>query len=211
MNALVICNGEIRDYHFYKKYFNNSELIICVDGATSHLLKFGVIPHVLIGDFDSVKKEEYDYFKNLGVKIKRFPAKKNEIDTELAVDYAISKGCKKIILLGAIGSRFDHTLANVFLLKKMVEKQIQGWIINENNQITLIKDFISLKKENGEKISLMPFSPKVEGITTKGLYYPLCDATLEAGLTRGISNEFINDIAEISVDKGLLLIIKAID
>ncbi len=54
----------------------------------------------------------------------------------------------------------------------MVDKGVRGWIINENNQITLIKDNIILEKENNEKISLIPFSEKVEGVTTKRLYYP---------------------------------------
>jgi thiamine pyrophosphokinase len=211
MKALIVCNGEIKNYCFYKKYFDSSKLIICVDGAAYHLKKFGIRPHVLIGDFDSITCEQYNYFKNQGVEIKKFPIEKDEIDTELAVEYAIDAGCNEIILIGAIGSRFDHTLANIFLLKKMVDKGVRGWIINENNQITLIKDNIILEKENNEKISLIPFSEKVEGVTTKRLYYPLDNATLETGPTRGISNEFTDDTAEVSIKRGLLLVIKARD
>lgn len=167
MKALIVCNGEIKDYSFYKKYFKNSNLIICVDGAAYHLIKFGIRPHVLIGDFDSITGEEYDYFANLGVEIKKYPVEKDEIDTELAVEYAIDAGCSEITLIGAIGSRFDHTLANIFLLKKMVDKGVRGWIVNENNQITLIKDHIILEKESSEKVSLIPFSEKVEALLQK--------------------------------------------
>jgi len=211
MEAVVVCNGEIKDYSFYEKYFKSSKLIICVDGAAYHLMKFGIRPHVLIGDFDSITGMEYNYFANLGVEIMKFPVEKDEIDTELAVEYAINAGCKEITLIGAIGSRFDHTLANVFLLKKMIDKGVRGWIINENNQITLIKDHIILEKQNNEKISLIPFSEKVEGVTTKGLYYLLNNATLKAGPTRGVSNEFTGNTAEVTIKKGLLLVIKARD
>lgn len=211
MNGLIICKGEIRDYSFYKKYFDKANLIICVDGGAYHMLMFGINPHVLMGDFDSIAMDEYNHFLNLGVEIKRFPVEKDETDTELAVEYAIDAGCREITLIGAIGSRFDHTLSNIFLLKKMIEREVRGWIVNENNQITLIKDHIILEKENDKKVSLIPLSEKVEGITTKGLYYPLDNETLEVGPTRGVSNEFTGATAEVTIKRGLLLVIKSKD
>ena len=211
MNGLIICNGEIRDFSFYKKYFNKADLVICADGAAYHMSRFGVVPHILIGDFDSITTDEYNHFLRQGVKIKKFPAEKDKTDTELAVEYALDAGCREITLIGAVGSRIDHTLSNVFLLKKIVESGACGWIVDEKNQLTLIKKNITLVKEHNEKVSILPLSEKVEGITTKGLYYPLCNATLVHGSSRGISNEFTGVTAEITVKKGLLLVLKSSD
>lgn len=207
MNGLIVCSGEIKDYSYYKDMAGRADLIICVDGGAHHMVKLGVKPHILIGDFDSIDEKDYNYYKELGTEILKFPVEKDETDTELAVLYAINSGCTEITLIGAIGSRVDHTLANISLLKRMLDAGVKGWIINENNSITLIKDHILLsRKRNEEKVSLMPFTEKVEGITTKGLYYPLHNATMNAGITRGISNEFTGDTAEVTIKSGLLLV-----
>lgn len=216
MTGFLICGGNIEDYNFYKNYAQNADLIIGVDSGAYHLKAMGLKPHLILGDFDSIEKEIYDYFSNMGIDVRKYPVEKDETDTELAVDYAMAKGCSKIIIAGGIGSRFDHTLANVFLLKKMLDKGVEGWIVNEYNQITLINEKIKIKKDREIKVSLLPLSDAVDGISTKGLYYPLHDYRMEIGPTRGISNEFeyvkdTDDFAEVSVKSGLLLVILARD
>jgi len=221
LTGLIICSGKIEDYVFYSKYIKEADIVICVDGGASHARKMEIKPHLLLGDFDSIKKEDYNYFSNMGIDIKKFPGEKDETDTELAVEYAMSMGCLKVTVIGGMGTRFDHTLANVFLLKKMLEKGVEGWIVNEYNQITLINDSINIKKEQGIKVSLLPLSDTVYGINTSGLYYPLHNAKMEIGPTRGISNEFdyaevsctsdASNYAEISIKVGLLLVILAKD
>ncbi|HOJ11253.1 MAG TPA: thiamine diphosphokinase [Clostridiales bacterium] len=211
LKALIVCSGKYEDYSFYSSYIKDSDFIICVDGGASHIRKMGATPHLLLGDFDSIDLEDYNYFSDLGVEIKEFPREKDETDTELAVDYAVNAGCREVTIIGGIGTRFDHTLANIFLLKKMLNKGVEGWIINEYNRITLIDNKMCLKREDGIKVSLLPLSEMVEGITTSGLYYPLSNAKMEIGPTRGISNEFSDEYAEISITSGLLLVILAKD
>ena len=216
LTGLIICSGKIEDYSFYSDYVKKADIIICVDGGAYHARKMEVTPHLLLGDFDSIQNEDYNYFKNAGVDIKQFAEEKDETDTELAVEYAISMGCLKIAVIGGIGTRFDHTLANIFLLKKMLDKGVEGWIINEYNKITLINDSIKIKKDQGIKVSLLPLSDIVYGVNTSGLYYPLHNAKMEIGPTRGISNEFDcvkhdNDYAEVSIKVGLLLVVLAKD
>jgi thiamine pyrophosphokinase len=211
MLGVIICNGEIRDYGYYKKYLNRAEIIICADGGAVHARRFDIKPHVLLGDFDSISKEDFDYFKNIGVKIEKFPVEKDQTDTEIAVDYAIGKGCKSIIILGGIGYRLDHSLSNIFLLKKMLDRGVSGKIVDEYNEIILISDRIKLQKEENLKITLLALGEKVEGVTTRGLSYPLDDATLEQGSTWGVSNEFADEFAEVLIKNGLLLVIKSSD
>ena len=209
--AIIVCNGTVDDYSYYHKYFTESNFVISVDGGAAHLRKFGIIPDVLLGDFDSIDQADFDFFKALSVEILKFPPQKNMTDTELAIELAISKGYKTLIFIGALGTRFDHSLSNIFILKSLLEKGILGIIANEKNEIILIKDRIKITKEEDAKVTLLPMTETVEGVTTKGLFYPLFNEVLEMGSSRGVSNEFVSDIAEISISKGLLLVIKSKD
>lgn len=211
MIGIIICNGSILDYEYYKEYFSNSELVICADGGAVHAKRFGIKPDILIGDFDSIPGEELTWFGKLGVEILTFPAEKDMTDTEIAINTAIERGCTSLIIIGGIGSRLDHSLANIFLLKNLLDKGIKVSIINESNEITLINDNISLKRRKAFKVSLIPFTERVTGVTTKGLYYELNDATIEIGSTWGVSNEFVSDVAEVIIKSGTMLVIQSKD
>lgn len=211
MTGIVVANGSVEDYLFYKKYFDKENLVIGVDGGAFHLRKLGIKPDLLLGDFDSISKEDYDDNYKAGIEVFKYPTEKNATDTEIAVDEAIKRGCKQIIVIGGIGSRLDHSLANIFLLKKILDNGIKGMIVNKNNEIYLINDKININFEKGYKLSLLPITDKVEGITTKGLYYELNNNSISLGSSRGISNEFISDNVEVSISKGLLLVIKSKD
>ncbi len=211
MTAVVVCNGMIEDYSYIKKYFDKADFVICADGGATHLRKLGIVPDVLLGDFDSILKVDLDYYRESGVEVLKFPYKKDKTDTELAVELAADRGFKDVILVGALGKRQDHSLSNVFILKKMLDRGIKGIIADKHNEIMLVRDRIELKREINLKVTLLSLTEKTEGVNTDGLLYPLTDATLELGSSWGVSNEFAGETAEISVKDGLLLVIKSID
>lgn len=211
MTAVIVCNGSIKDYSYYEKYLSRAKHIICVDGGSRHLRNLGYTPDVLLGDFDSISASDLKEYRDMGVEILKYPPEKDMTDTELAVEYTARKGYKDVIILGALGTRFDHSLSNVLILKKMHDNGIKGVIINEYNEIQLISDRITLDREDGVKVTLLPLTEKVEGVTTKGLKYPLKDATIYLGSSWGVSNEFEGDVAEVSIRKGLLFVIKSKD
>ncbi|KNY28129.1 thiamine diphosphokinase [Pseudobacteroides cellulosolvens] len=211
MKAVIVCSGSVEDYDYHKKFFAGCSMVVSVDGGARHLRKLGIFPDIMIGDFDSVSKEDYQYFKDAGVIDIRYPSQKDMTDTELALEYVVDKGVDSIVLLGCLGTRFDHSLSNIFLLKKMSDKNINCIIANERNEIQLIKDHIILKNENNMKLTILSLTDSVEGVTSKGLLYPLDNDHIKLGSSRGVSNEFTGEIAEISVNKGLLLVIKSID
>ena len=173
--------------------------------------KFNRLPTVLVGDFDSILEQDFNFYKDKGVEIRRFPREKDITDGEIAVDVAIEKGCRSMIIIGAIGVRFDHTMGNIMMLKKMLDIGIDVKIVDEHNEVMLADKFISVKRSPRAKLSLAPFSDVVEGITTKGLYYPLSDATFRLHEDIGTSNEFVAETAEVTVKKGLLLVMKSWD
>ncbi len=211
MKALIACSGEIKDYSFCSRHIKDLDYIIGVDGGAHHLLRLGLKPDVLLGDFDSILESDLEYFKNENIEILKYPSEKDLTDSELAIETVLEKGCDTVIMIGCIGSRVDHSIANIQLLKKLLDNGVKGIIVNENNEITLIRDHLELKREDNTRVSLLSLTDKVTGITLKGFYYPLNDFTLELGSARGVSNEFAEDTAEITIKEGLLLVIKARD
>lgn len=214
MKCIVVSNGDISNYSFYENIFDGADYIICADGGARHLMKMNIMPNVIIGDLDSIHEKDKLIFLESNVKFYKFPANKDATDTELAVDYAISQNPDEIILLGAIGSRMDHSIANVTLLKKILGHGINGRIINENNEICILNDKyneIILLGEKHDYLSLVPLCDRVEGITLEGLKYPLINATIILGSSLGVSNELDGNEAKVKIDKGVLLVIKARD
>lgn len=208
MTAAIICHGDIADYEFHARLIEGCSLVICADGGAYHAKRMGIKPHVILGDFDSCCREFAEGFP--GVKIVEYPSEKDETDTELAVEYALSSGEKHIMLLGATGTRIDHTIANLSLLMVIAQRGGTGEIINEHNRAFLITDK-AVVKGRGTQVSLIAYGGDVKGITLKGFKYPLTDYTLEMGSSRGISNVVVEDAGEISIREGTLLAVLARD
>ncbi|WP_053956950.1 thiamine diphosphokinase [Inediibacterium massiliense] len=211
MRCVIVTNGEILHYESIKNKMKDYDFLICADGGAKHLLKMDLVPHFIVGDLDSIDEEVKKYFQEKKVIFYKFPKEKDYTDTELAVEYALQKGATEILFLGAIGSRMDHTLANVTLLVDLLKKGIKAKIINEQNEIIATNKNIEIEGEKGEYLSIIPLCEKVEGITLKGLKYPLFEATISMGSSIGISNEFKEKKARIEIKKGIILIIKAKD
>lgn len=206
MKAVIISNGNIQNQEKFSKTITRADLIICADGGAKHLRKMRILPHVIIGDLDSINLQDKSFFENNNIKIIKHPVDKDLTDTELAANYAMEQNAHDITFIGATGSRLDHTLANIFLLKKITEKKIKCRIIDDNNEIFLITDKITLKKTNSF-ISLIPLTSKTEGVTTTGLKYELNNAEIKFGTSLGISNQILNEKATISLKKGILCVV----
>lgn len=213
MKAFVVSNGEMFDDDYYIKLFEKEkpQYIICADGGARHLKRLGITPTTIIGDLDSIKSEELNYYKDKNIEIIQYNPDKDKSDTQLAIEYAMTKPLSEIVLLGVLGNRFDHSLANLYLLESIVSKGFKGSIRNENNVIYLINKEIQIKGAKGDIISLLPFTDMVEGICTSGLHYSLKNATMERKSPYGISNIFIDSTIKISIKSGLLLVILAQD
>ena len=210
MKTVIIGSGEIYDYSFCHDIVKSADRIICADGGTRHAINMKLTPHVIIGDMDSSAARYIDYFRNKGVEIIQYSQDKDKTDTHICVEFALAFS-KEIILLGATGSRIDHMIANISLIKLGIERDIPISIIDNNNHIRMIKDFIIIKGNKGDFFSLIPFTEKVEGISTKGAHYELGDALMEIGYPYGVSNYFEEETVEISIKKGYLLVIKSRD
>ena len=107
----------------------------------------------------------------------------------------------------------DHTLANIHILKYALDAKIPCQIIDNYNKIYLIEDRQTLyqNKTHGKYISLIPLTSIVEGITLKGFKYPLTNHSMPIGISLGISNEIVEEIATIEIKKGVLIVIESKD
>ena len=211
MKAVVVSNGDIKDINLAKYILRDSSIIIAADGGARHILNSGFMPDALIGDLDSVDKETLDKIKASHCTIVKYPREKDYTDTQIAIDYAIEKKADNITFLGCIGDRIDHSLANIFLLVKLIKQGIKACIVNEKNTIYITCDFIKLDGKIGDLLSLIPVGGDVTGIYTKGLKYGLEGKIIKMGDPLGISNVFIGNTIEVKIESGYLLVILSRD
>ncbi len=215
METLIIAGGEI-NIKILEKYCVNvsKQNIIAVDRGLEALYQLQMIPNHVVGDFDSVSPEILTFYKNQPqIIFHKFNAEKDNTDTDIALKLAIQLKSSKITILGALGKRMDHALANIHILKDALEANIPCQIIDEHNQIYLINKEMTLEKDKvyGKYVSLIPLTSTVEGLTLTGFKYPLNEYTLPIGTSLGISNEIIEDRAYIKMKKGILIAIESKD
>ncbi len=180
---------------------NEYSLIIGADSGYLNATDVNVTPDIFIGDFDSVSEEEIN-----SENIIRLHPVKDKTDTQEAVDVAVSHGATHITILGALGKRIDHTIANIHLLKYARDLGVNAEIIDTDTYLTLVTDTLDVCKRAGYCISLLPLTD-CTGVTASGVFYPLDNACLPVGNPYGISNEFVSDVAHIEVLSGELLVI----
>jgi thiamine pyrophosphokinase len=210
MRTIIFINGIISDYSSLNRWLQADDHLICADGGVRHCLAMGLQPAVIVGDLDSAPPEVVEDLVVQGVVIDRHPPAKDQTDLELAIERALQDGADEILLLGALGGRLDQTLSNLLILAQR-DWPVPIRLAEENQlaQVLMPGKTISLDGQIGSTVSVVPLSPEVKGITFSGLAYPLENATLRLGSTRGISNEIASPPATVRVDEGKLLVIQA--
>jgi len=211
MDCVIIASGNFEATPEIKKRIKTCPLIICADGGARHLREQNLYPHVLIGDFDSIHPDDKAVFIKNNVQVVEFPPKKDQTDTELCITWALDHQATDITLLGVTGSRMDHTLANIFLLRKLIKQNITARIIDSKNEMIMVMDTITMEGNPGDLVSIIPITQIVSGITLMGLEYEMTDGQIEMGSSLGISNCFIKSKAVVSIKGGMALVIKSRD
>lgn len=192
------CNAE------FLKNIEPGRFIIAADSGYKYLLKTGLKPDLIIADFDSSERPE-----NL-CEIFEFPSEKAYTDTFNCVIYAVENGFKDIEIYNALGSRFDHSYANVLCLDYCRKNDVKCVIKDENNRLTLIENEHILKKEY-ENFSLFAFLGKAEGVKIEGAYYTQKwynkdEFDFDFGDQFAVSNFVNSNECKITVKKGTLLL-----
>lgn len=206
MLAFVVAGGEIDRPEVFAPIAQAADLVIAADSGYDYLLSMGIRPHLLLGDLDSISPEAKRDAVEHGVPLEQFPPEKDYTDTELTFHKAVERGASTIVACGMFGRRLDHTLANVLLLAAPDFRRLDLRMLDEQQEVRLVRQRLSFRSIPGEVVSLLPVGGDVCGVTTSGLYYPLSDATLRTGPALGVSNVSTAETVAVEVREGLLLL-----
>ncbi|HZJ82905.1 MAG TPA: thiamine diphosphokinase [Clostridia bacterium] len=211
MKILIVTGGDLGDPHYIDKHSLEWDYIICVDSGARHLETLGLKADILIGDFDSISPSLLKKHEDIGTSILSYPMEKDWTDTQLAVDNAIDKGAHLVYIVGALGSRWDHSYANVMLLYRLEKRGIKAKILNSNNTISMSNNILDITGEIGQTISLLPFAGDVIIESTLGLIYSVKDLTVTMDYPIGVSNVLGANNAMVEIKSGWLIGILAND
>lgn len=202
MKVLIVANGKINSKAFYKKIIQDADKVIAADGGADNCLKLGIIPDYVIGDLDSISSKAQKKFRNI---ITHDPSQ-DATDLEKALALAKKLKCTKITITGAIGSRIDHTIANII---SSMRANVPSEIVDETNNICIVGKKIEFSGKKGDIISVIPIS-KVKGLTYIGLKWNLKNKNVDTGWI-GVSNKMIGNKAKISLKSGKIIVIRLHD
>lgn len=211
MKVLIISGGNPPSKELLNGEITEDTFIIAADSGANCLYDYNIKPNLLVGDFDSINKEVFDYFKKSKCIIDIYPTEKDFTDTEIAVKKALSMKPNEIVFLGCTGSRVDHLLGNIGMLKICLENGVNACIKDENNNIRLVNTSTSLKGTVGQIFSLQSYGDEIIGLTIEGAKYPLNNYNLKIGQSIAISNEFVTTEVLLKFIVGTLMIILSSD
>lgn len=217
MRTVIISGGRIeRDFALSFLENETFEQFIAVDNGLRFCYDNQIKPTWIVGDFDTAAPELVEYYQTqTDIPIRRFNPVKDSTDSQIAIELALELGSSEITLLGGTGTRMDHVLGNIQSLMLAKKKGVSCVILDEYNRIHLIDGETRLKKSEqyGKYVSLLPLTTEVTGVDLTGFKFNLTGHTFtstgSAGL--GVSNEIIEDTAEIRVKSGIFVLIESRD
>ncbi|MEF3274963.1 MAG: thiamine diphosphokinase [Chloroflexus sp.] len=207
MYVVIVANAPELDLTPYHHLLVAADYLIAADGGGTTLFTHGYTPHLLIGDLDSISASALNTYQTQGVTIERHRPDKDETDLELALLAAAKVGASRIDVIGALGGRWDQSLANVALLGMAELRGRQVRLFDHPQQLWLVYDETIIPGAVGDTVSLLPFGGDAHGITTEGLAYALTDGVLYHDRARGVSNVIVTTPARVQVRNGALLVV----
>jgi thiamine pyrophosphokinase len=186
-DVVILANGLFPQHERLRSLIRTAPMLVCCDGAASHLREFGKKPHCVIGDMDSIPEPTRELWKDILVH------KENQDNNDLtkAFEYCVEQGCKKVLILGGTGIREDHALANITLLHTYLQRVPKVVMISDFGVFTPIVETTSFQSVVGQPVSLFSLTPDCP-ISSKGLKYPLDHLQLKS-LWNGTLNEALGE------------------
>ncbi len=196
------------------------DVTIAVDAGVGACMSLLLRPELLVGDFDTFGKEQIlKYQRETGVSMDIHKAEKDETDTELALRDALLMGCTEADVLGATGGRLDHEISNIHLMAQGKKRGLKVNIFDRKNKISLLDSEFEKRTEffkdslYGTYVSFLPLTETVRGITLMGFKYPLFekDISILENPSLCVSNEVVEERAEITFRQGILICVESRD
>ncbi len=222
MDILVVSGGRLDQSAL--AFFKKEQPVIAVDGGLKFCYENQIPVNYVVGDFDTIEPQILAYYKQQErTEIRTYPPEKDMTDTKAALELAVelakrfSKEDKKaadILLLGGIGSRMDHTLANIGCLMYTLKNGVFMKMIDSHNCMYAYQQSFSIEKEHltyKKYLSLLAIEGEVRHLTIRGMKYETEDITLPLLSDWGVSNELLGEQAKIDFSEGTLLVIESRD
>ena len=180
------------------------DVILAADAGWKTARALGFAPTLALGDFDTAPAPK-------GPDVLRLPAEKDDTDCMLAVKEGIARGCRDFVILGGTGGRLDHTVANIQTLEYLCDRGLGNLLADARHRITVLRDGALTVPRFTGYLSVFALSPRAEGVTLRGMKYPLEEAVLTRSFPLGVSNQITADEGTVSVRQGTLLVIAALE
>lgn len=195
----IVCAGENYGIDFVP---GDGDLVIAADGGYAYLNEAGMVPDIVIGDFDSLG------YAPTGENVIKLNTCKDETDAYSAVEKGFELGYKLFRIYCATGGRIDHTIANIQLLSHIAEKGGRGEIYDKDSVLTAIHngEYALLENLSGY-ISVFSLTNESRGVYLENLKYELHGESITSTFSIGTSNEFVGKKAKIKVTDGTLLVV----
>lgn len=181
-----------------------SDLVIAADAGMHKAAKLGIVPQVIVGDMDSVQNRNFPE----NAQVFFFDSIKDDTDTLIAIKKGLEAGCKEFVILGGLGGRLDHTIANLHCLKFLLQQGAKAILADDMCRCRLLCNESEVIQSKYRYLSVFSYGEKAEGVTLSGVFYPLQNAVLTNSFPLGISNKIVEKQASITVQKGILLVIE---
>jgi thiamine pyrophosphokinase len=187
-----------------------ADLVIAADGGADWLASIGAVPDRLIGDLDSINPDGIATLANTGVAIERHSIDKDASDLELSLAAAVAAGADDLVVLGALGGDLDHLVGNLLLLGSDLAAGRRLRLVHDRTTARMLRGPAELELDAsvGSRISLFAIGDAADGVTTRGLQWPLSSARLEAGSSLGLANVVRDPPAAVALQAGRLVVVQ---
>lgn len=186
--AALFLNGEYEDAGYYRRWAVAADLVVAADGGGRFLAGAGIVPDLLVGDFDSLDEAAVEEAARLGARIVRHPVRKDQTDGELAAEEALGQGAGELVLAGALGA-LDHVLGHLALLGRIEMRGTPARIVSPDLTVRVLLSpaSVTLDAAPGTRVSLVPLAGEAV-VTLSGLDYDLDRGRLPLDGCLGLGN-----------------------
>ena len=206
MRCVILANGEYGELAGYSDLFREGDIIICADGGANYASRLGLMPACIIGDLDSIEPEIKEFYEACNVDLIKFPPQKDFTDIQASINLAYELDPDEIVLLGTLGKRVDHTLANLFLSIEPANKGIQVSHFTPGCWVYIVKDNLEFTGNPGDLVSVLALTDQATGVSEAGFQYIPTTPLLEKDKPYAVSNVLSGTVGKVKVSQGILAV-----
>jgi thiamine pyrophosphokinase len=209
VRAAIFLNGAPNSERLIQAVAERADFVVAADGGARFALAAGIVPHLIVGDMDSLGEDLAQEIERRGAELERHPVRKDKMDGHLAVLAARERGATDAEFVCAAGGRVGAVFALPHILLAAERLGLRSSAVADWGRMFVVETGSrDMKGMVGDSVSVFPLAGQATGVTLEGMGYPLTNATLEPGDTLGFHNVLVGREAKVSVDGGTLLVVQ---